>query len=808
MLKDCMQYIRFFSEIGMSDVPTVGGKTASLGEMLNSLSKKHIRVPNGFAIVVDAYWYFLKYNNLTETIAQLLNQINEKTDLELLKKNGSQIRSLIEHGTLPEDLAAEIVQAYKKLSMMYEQKTCDVAVRSSATAEDLPGASFAGQQETFLNIKGEQELLKACLSSFASLFTDRSIMYRIEKKFEHMKIALSIAVQKMVRSDKASSGVLFTLDTESGFKDVVIINGSWGLGETIVKGLVTPDEFWVHKPTFEQGFRSLVKKQRGSKQLKLIYSRKNKTGSVIQLKTTKKEQQHFCITDDEIFELTRSGLIIEQHYSELHGKWTPMDVEWAKDGVDGKLYIVQARPETVHALEKNKSFTSTYQIDLPESQRDKLRLVTGQSIGQSIATGQARVVNSIKEVDSFNEGDILIAPMTDPDWVPLMKKAAALVTERGGRTSHAAIVSRELGIPAIVGAADAMSLLQNGDEVTVDCTQGSQGYVYRGIIPFKKQEIDIMSLTELPVDLLINIAEPDRAFHLSFLPIDGVGLARIEFIISNRIKMHPMAALAPDKIKDKKIQKEIANIVDGYENARSFFIDSLAQGVGAIAAALYPKPVVVRFSDFKSNEYRNLIGGQLFEPQEENPMLGLRGASRYYSPFYQPAFALECQAMKKAREEMGFTNIILMIPFVRTIVEAQKVINLLVQNGLERNKNDLQLYMMCEIPSNVILMKEFSQFFDGFSIGSNDLTQTTLAVDRDSALLAPLFDERDPAVMKMLKMAVESARENGKHSGICGQAPSDYPEIGDFLIKIGIDSISLNPDQVLPFLLRYRSMHA
>ncbi len=800
-----MQYIRFFSEIRMRDVAAVGGKTASLGEMLNSLSKKNIRVPNGFAIVADAYWYFLNYNKLTEPISQLLEQINEKTDLEVLKKVGAEIRSLIEHGTLPEDLASEIRQAYKQLGEMYNQKKCAVAVRSSATAEDLPGASFAGQQETFLNITGEEELLKTCLSSFASLFTDRSIMYRVEKKFQHMKIALSIGVQKMVRSDKGCSGVLFTLDTESGFKDVVIINGSWGLGETIVKGLVTPDEFWVHKPTFEQGFRSLIKKNRGSKQIKLVYNKKNAKTTVKQIATTGKEREQFCITDDEIFQLTQAGLIIEQHYSQLNDKWMPMDVEWAKDGVDGQLYIVQARPETVHAMEKKSAFALTYKIKLSDAQKEQLCIATGQSIGQSIASGRARVANNIKDIDSFNEGDILIAPMTDPDWVPLMKKAAALVTERGGRTSHAAIVSRELGIPAVVGAFDAMKLIKNGDEITVDCTQGSQGYVYKGIIQFQKQEVDISSLPELPVDVLINIAEPDRAFHLSFLPIDGVGLARTEFIISNRIKMHPMVAVEPNKINNKKIKKAIADLIEGYKDPQSFFVDCLAQGVGSIAAALYPKPVVVRFSDFKSNEYRNLIGGQLFEPQEENPMLGLRGASRYYSSWYEKAFALECRAMKKARDEMGFSNIILMIPFVRTLIEAQKVIDLLKKNGLERKKDNLQLYMMCEIPSNVILINEFSAFFDGFSIGSNDLTQTTLAVDRDSALLAQLFDERDPAVMKMMQMAVEGATKNGKHSGICGQAPSDYPEIGDFLIKIGIDSISLNPDQVIPFLLRYRS---
>lgn len=703
-------------------------------------------------------------------------------------------------GSIPQDLSKEIDDAYSSLSDYYKQQNCDVAVRSSATAEDLPGASFAGQQETFLNIKGDKELQEACIKCFASLFTDRAIMYRIEKKFDHMKVALSIGVQKMVRSDLGASGVMFTLDTESGFKDVVIINGSWGLGEAIVLGKVSPDEFWIHKPTFEKGFHSLIKKELGTKEIKIVYATNGKQ-SIQQLNCSAQEQATFCLSENEIFELTQAGIVIEQHYSKLRGTWTPMDIEWAKDGNDGKIYIVQARPETVHAVEKNEHKVIRYHLQAPEFALNDAVMATGQSIGQAIASGPARIIKSIKEVETFNEGDILITQMTDPDWVPLMKKAAALVTERGGRTSHAAIVSRELGIPAIVGVGTALYKVKPGQPITIDCSRGDTGYIYDKAVPFKKEEISLAKLPAIPVDLYMNIAEPERAFSLSWMPVDGIGLARTEFIITNKIKMHPMAAVEPEKITDPKIRAAIAALSSGYQDAKSFFVDSLAQGVATIAAAFYPKPVIVRFSDFKSNEYRNLVGGSYFEPEEENPMLGLRGASRYYNPLYQKAFELECQAMKIAREKMGFANIVLMIPFVRTIAETQRVIGILKEQGLERRKNGLQLFMMCEIPSNVILIKSFCEYFDGISIGSNDLTQTTLAVDRDSQLLTALFDERDEAVLLMMKMAIEGAKKSGKHTGICGQAPSDYPEVADFLIKQGIDSISLNPDSIIPFLM-------
>jgi pyruvate,water dikinase len=797
-----MNYIRYFNQINMQDVPKVGGKTASLGEMMNTLGKKGIEIPNGFALLADAYWQFLDYNKLREKIVKLVNPLTLKTSLPELKKVGAQIRELILNGTMPEDVAAEIDPAYDWLCDYYQQKNCDVAVRSSATAEDLPGASFAGQQETFLNIKGKEALKKACIRSFASLFTDRAITYRTEKKFDHMKVALSVGVQKMVRSDLGSSGVMFTLDTESGFKDVVIINASWGLGEAIVQGMVSPDEFWIHKPTFEKKFQPLIKKELGTKQVKIVYT-KNPEEPTTQVQCSEKERRSFCLTDDDVFSLTQKALIIEQHYSQLHNAWTPMDIEWAKDGETGKLYIVQARPETVHALEKNHGKVAQYAVDLSESALKNLVIATGQSVGQAIALGKARLVKSIKEVSTFNQGDILVTQMTDPDWVPLMKKAAAIITERGGRTSHAAIVSRELGISAIVGVGEEIKVIKEGQEITVDCSRGDIGYVYNKAVPFKKEEIAFASLPKAPIDLYMNIAEPERAFTLSWMPIDGIGLARTEFIIANKIKMHPMAAVEPEKVSDKKMLEKLQRLADGYKDTKTFFIESLAQGVGTLAAAFYPKPVIVRFSDFKSNEYRNLLGGDYFEPSEENPMLGLRGAARYYSPLYQKAFELECQAMKLAREKMGFSNIVLMIPFIRSIDEAKKVVAILKQQGLERAKNTLELFMMCEIPSNVILIEEFCEHFDGISIGSNDLTQTTLAVDRDSELLANLFDERDPAVLRMMQIAVEGAKKSGKHTGICGQAPSDYPEIAQFLIKHGIDSISLNADRIVPFLMQY-----
>ena len=799
-----MQYIKRFNELTIDDVALVGGKNASLGQMISQLAAQEIRVPDGFAVTAEAFWYFIEHNKLRDQLKKTMAQLTDPSDLKMLRKVGSHMRSLLEQGEMPEDLAQEIITAYKELSKKYKQENVDVAVRSSATAEDLPEASFAGQHDTFLNVHGDDELLAACKKSMASLFTDRAIIYRQEKGFDHFKVALSVGVQKMVRADLGSAGVMFTLDTETGFRDIVMIDSAFGLGEAVVKGLVNPDEFRVYKPKLQEGYRPIIKKLLGDKPIKIIYGT-DPSHMIKEVSVCNEEYNSFSLTDDEILELARASVIIEDHYSAKKNKWLPQDIEWAKDGIDKQLYIVQSRPETVHAPRERVDRLVQYQLKevSPETLADRI-LVTGQSIGQQIATGNARVAQNIDQIKTFKEGDVLVTTMTDPDWVPIMKKAAAIITDRGGRTSHAAIVSRELGIPALVGTKTATTTIKQDQEITVDCAQGSTGFVYDGRYEIELQEVDLGKLPQLPIELMLNIADPDRAMALSFLPVDGVGLARIEFIISTMIKMHPMAAAKPELIEDTKILKEVEHLARGYSNVKTFFIDTLAQAVGTIAAAFYPGTVIVRFSDFKTNEYRNLIGGKYFEPVEENPMLGLRGASRYYSPLYEPAFDLECAALKKVRNEMGFTNVRIMIPFVRTIDEGKKVIDLMAKNGLKRTKNGLELYIMCEIPSNVILIDEFCALFDGISIGSNDLTQMTLAVDRDSELLAPLFNERDAAVKRMMQLAVEGAQRNKKRSGICGQAPSDYPEIADFLIKLGIDSISLNPDSVLPFLLRFK----
>jgi len=795
-----MKYIKWFDTLTMNDVPFVGGKNASLGQMIQQLSKEGIRVPMGFAVTAQAYWYFLKENNLLDRMKKIMSELTDPHDLPMLKKVGKEIRSLIEESIMPDDLGKEIEQAYKKLCEKYHQENLDVAVRSSATAEDLPEASFAGQQDTFLNIQGVGKLLVACKKSMASLFTDRAIIYRLEKGFDPFKVALSVGVQKMVRSDLASAGVVFTLDTESGFKDMVMINSSWGLGEVVVKGMINPDEFRVHTKTLQKGFKPIIKKLLGDKPIKIIYGA-DKENPVQKVTVGNKQYKSFSLTDDEILELARYSVIIEDHYSKLNNKWMPMDIEWAKDGIDNKIYIIQARPETIHAPKYKPNVLLHYQFtETKKDERAKKMIVSGQSIGQQIASGKARIAENISQLKAFDEGDILITGMTDPDWVPIMKKASAIVTDRGGRTSHAAIVSRELGLPAIVGTERATGMIVDDQSITVDCSQGATGYVYDGLFSFEVVETDLKEVPKVPVEIMVNIADPDRAFQASFLPVDGVGLARIEFIISHMIKMHPMAAADPEKITDHDVLRDLDLISRGYTDYKMFFIDTLAQGVGSIAAAFYPRPVIVRFSDFKSNEYRNLLAGSYYEPVEANPMLGLRGASRYYSPLYEPAFLLECAALKKARDQMGFTNIKIMIPFVRTTLEAQRVIDIMRNHGLVQKSNGLELYMMCEVPSNVILIDEFCEFFDGISIGSNDLTQFTLGIDRDSELLAPLFDERDPAVKKMMKMAVEGANRNKRHSGICGEAPSDYPEIGEFLIQAGIESISLNPDSVIKFL--------
>lgn len=791
-----MKYIKYFENIAITDIKSVGGKNASLGEMIQQLTEKGIRVPMGFAITADAYWHYLRENNLIEHMKTMMNDLDDIRNLTQLQTVGAKIRKLIIGGTMPDDLRKEMIGAYNHLSQHYGVKEADVAVRSSATAEDLPNASFAGQQDTFLNIAGEKQLLQACKKSFASLFNDRAIVYRVEQGFDHFKVALSIGVQKMIRSDEAVSGVAFSLDTETGFKDVIMIEGSYGLGESIVQGIVTPDEYIVHKPTLENGYPSIIKKICGNKKTKMVYAHGNK--KVKKVAVAHAQQKKFVLTNDEIIELAEHVMIIENHYSGLKKIYSPMDIEWAKDGKDGKLYIVQARPETIHTDKKNILFK--YYV-LKNSEKT-LPLITGFSIGTNIVSGIARIVKSSRDIAQIKSGDIIVTTMTDPDWVPVMKKAAGIITDRGGRTCHAAIVSRELGVPAVVGTKDGTKKIKTGDMLTIDCSSGAVGNVYRGKIEYTVQTIQYADIKQSPIPVMLNIANPDSAFQKSFLPVAGVGLARMEFIISNFIKIHPMACVYPGRVKNKKIRAEMQDLASAYVSISDFFVEQLAQGIAMIAAAFYPRPVVVRLSDFKSNEYRNLIGGKYFEAIEENPIIGFRGASRYYHEYYKEAFALECKALLRVRTALGLKNVKVMVPFVRTLYEAKKVIEGMSTHGLVRSENELELLMMCEIPSNVLLIEEFSEYFDGFSIGSNDLTQCILGVDRDSELVAPLFDECNEAVKKMMIMAIKGAHKKGKTIGICGQAPSDYPEIAELLIKEGIDSISLNPDSVLPFLMK------
>ncbi len=796
-----MKFIKKFEEISVNDIPIVGGKNANLGEMIQKLSAKQVSVPSGFAITADAYREHIKQNNLDTVIQKLLSQVNKK-DLTTLERSGKEIRKLIANAPLPESVIQEIRQSYQQAEQRYGT-LCDVAVRSSATAEDLPEASFAGQQETYLNIRGADALLEACRHSYASLFTDRAISYRIDNHYEHMDIALSIGVQKMVRTDKGCSGVIFTLDTESGFRDVVMINASYGLGENIVQGTVIPDEFYVHKPTLKLGFKPILKKRVGTKHLRMIYSEKDGL-TVENIPVPKEEQSRYCLTNEEILSLAQQAVIIEDHYAQLKNNWCPMDIEWGKDGLDGKLYILQARPETVYSLKQHDTFIEDY--TLIKSATNNLNIILeGKSIGRKIAVGKARIITSTAQMSSIKPGDILVTEMTDPDWEPIMKIAAGIITNRGGRTCHAAIVSRELGIPAIVGTHNGTELIKEGQEITIDCSNGEVGVVYDGIQKFeiKRTEtlragsLSLLRANDKKTKIMLNIGNPDEAFSQSMLPVDGVGLARLEFIINAGIKIHPMALVHPEKVTDKKDQEAIEELTSQYPDKKEFFINRLAQEAGTIAAAFYPRPVIIRLSDFKSNEYRNLVAGNYFEPKEENPMIGFRGASRYHHPAYQDAFALECAAMKKIRDEMGLTNVKLMIPFVRTVAEGKAVIDTIKTHGLTQGVNGLEIYMMCEIPSNVILIDQFLQIFDGYSIGSNDLTQMILAVDRDSDLVADIFDERNDAVKAFLQQAIEGAKRNNKPIGICGQAPSDYPEIAKFLIELGIDSMSLNPDAVL-----------
>ncbi len=777
-----------FKDLGIKDVPIAGGKNASLGEMYRELKKKGVEVPNGFAVTALAYRYFMEKANLQDKIKSILSDLNTH-DTRNLMERGKKVRDIILNAEVPKEIEEEIINSYKKLSRESGEKYTDVAVRSSATAEDLPDASFAGQQETFLNIVGEKAILEACKKCFASLFTNRAISYRVDKGFDHFSIALSIGVQKMVRSDISSSGVMFSIDTESGFKDAVFITGIYGLGENIVQGAVNPDEFYVHKPTLKQGYSPIISKKVGNKSLRMIYNSKGPS-PVKNVLVPEVQRNQFCITDIEILKLAKWAVIIEEHYNKA------MDMEWAKDGKTGKLFIVQARPETVQS-QKDVNKLEEYVLN----EKGKI-LVSGSSVGSKIGAGAAKVIKNVSGIHSFKKGDVLVTEMTDPDWEPIMKIASAIVTEKGGRTCHAAIISRELGIPCIVGTNDATKKLKTGDKITASCAEGENGYVYEGILKYSIKTHDLKSIPRTKTKIMMNIGNPESAFEQSFIPNDGVGLAREEFIINSHIKIHPKALIEFDKLKDKKVIKQIEEITIGYKDKKQFFIDKLAEGIGMIGAAFYPKDVIVRMSDFKSNEYRNLIGGKEYEPSEENPMIGWRGASRYYKEQYRPAFELECEAIKKARNEFGLKNIKVMIPFCRTIEEGIKVQKIMEKKGLKRGRDGLEIYVMCEIPSNVILADEFSKIFDGFSIGSNDLTQLTLGLDRDSEIVSDVYDERNAAVKMLIATVIAKAKKNEKKIGICGQAPSDFPDFAQFLVRCGIDSISLNPDTVIKTTLK------
>jgi len=781
-------FILWFDQIGIEDVGFVGGKNASLGEMYRNLAPRGVKIPNGYAVTAYAYRLFVEKTGIKDQIKQLLDGV-DKNKLSDLKERAKKIRELIVKTPFPEELKQAIFEGYYHLSLQYG-KDPDVAVRSSATAEDLPGASFAGQQETYLNIKGNSQLYDACRKCFASLFTDRAISYRIDKGFDHFQVALSIGVQKMVKS--TASGVMFTIDTESGFKDVVYVTAIYGLGENIVQGRVNPDEYFVFKPTLKQGFRPIITKSLGTKRKMMVYSsKKGETTKNIDVPDSKRKL--FVLTNDEILTLSNWGCLIEDHYSWKHGKFTPMDIEWAKD--DSGIYIVQARPETV-VSQKNRNVLQRYIL----KEKGNLLLV-GHSVGTKIGAGRANVIKSAKDINKFNEGEVLVTEMTDPDWEPIMQKAAAIVTDRGGRTCHAAIISRELGIPCVVGTTDGTRKLKHGQPVTVDCSSGDEGFVYEGSLKFEIEEHDLDQIPKPKTKIMMIVGNPDQAFEECNIPNEGVGLARMEFIINAFVKVHPEALLNFNKVKDKHTQKMILEITHGYKDKGEYFVERLAEGVGRIAAAFYPKDVIVRMSDFKTNEYANLIGGHDFEPKEENPMIGWRGASRYYDDGYRNAFALECRAIKRVREEFGLKNVIVMIPFCRTVQEGKSVIEEMKKNSLVQGQDGFKVYCMCEIPSNVLLADEFLDVFDGFSIGSNDLTQLTLGLDRDSSLVARLYDERNPAVEKLIGEVIRVALRKGKYIGICGQAPSDFPDFARFLVDNRISSISLNPDTVIKTML-------
>jgi pyruvate,water dikinase len=786
------QFIRWFRDIGYQDIPAVGGKNASLGEMFRMLTGKGIRVPDGFAITSDAYRHYITRNQLQGTLEDTLSNLRSE-DPASLQATGRHLRQAVLNGKMPADLADSILAAYHELSGNRSAVT-DVAVRSSATAEDLPTASFAGQQETFLNVQGDAALLDSVRRCFASLFTDRAISYRIDQGFDHLKVYLSVGVQRMVRSDLASSGVMFSIDTETGFRNAVLINASWGLGENIVQGTVNPDEYFVFKPTLKAGFRPILSRHKGSKEVKLVYdSEGNKMTKNVPVDQV--DRDRFALGDEDILQLARWACIIEEHYSEKNGHDTPVDIEWAKDGRTGELFIVQARPETVQS-QRSKDQLQSYTL-LGKGPV----LATGSAIGQKIGKGRARVIDSARDLGQLQEGEVLITDKTDPDWEPSMKIASAIVTNRGGRTCHAAIVSRELGVPAVVGSGDATTAVPAGAFVTVSCAEGETGNIYQGDLQYRTDEVNISSLPDPGVKIMMNVAHPQEAFKTAAIPNSGVGLARMEFIISNLIRIHPMALINYPHLEDREAVRTIAALTADYDDKPQYFVDHLARGLAMITAAFHPHDVIVRMSDFKTNEYANLIGGAAFEPKEENPMLGFRGASRYYDPAYKQGFALECAAVRKVRDDMGLKNLKIMIPFCRTVAEGKRVISELAANGLVRGQDGLEVYVMCEIPANVILAEEFAEVFDGFSIGSNDLTQLILGVDRDSEVVAPLFDERNDAVKKMIAQVIRVAKSKHRKIGICGQAPSDYPEFARFLVDAGIDSISLNPDSVVRTML-------
>ncbi|MCL5436681.1 MAG: phosphoenolpyruvate synthase [Candidatus Dependentiae bacterium] len=822
-----MKYVAFFEDIRAGEGARFGGKNASLGEMIHDLGSSGVRVPGGFATTAEAYRHHLEVHDLGGQMREVIEELGdgEITDLDLLADVGMRLRKLVASKPLPDDVREEILSAYHALSKRYDLDNCDVAVRSSATAEDLPTASFAGQHESFLHIQGDAQLLDACLYCMASLFTDRAIVYRRQHGFGDFDVAMSVGVQKMVRSDLGAAGVVFTLDPESGFPDVITITGSYGLGELLVQGAINPDEFVVHKPTLRQGFPAIIRRVLGTKQRKLVYREArrffpdfwgisvqqgtgnrivqellNPSAEKLETKpTSEQEQTTYCLSNAEVLELARQADAIEALYTERKGSWCPMDIEWAKDGEDNLIYIVQARPETVHGAEKRTPAFVTYQFE--EEPPTEAIIATGEAIGYGIVTGTARVLSSPEDSSEFEDGDILVADMTDPDWVPLIKRAGGMVTNRGGRTCHAAIVSRELGIPAIIGTEKATEVIHDGTPITLDCASGSTGRVFAGRVPSVRRRIAAQELTKPPVPLMVNLADPAQAFRVAQLPVDGVGLTRLEFIISSLIGVHPMACVAADLVQDADVHQDIRLQLgceaDGWAER---YVELLTEGIATIAAAFYPRPVIVRSTDLKSNEYRNLLGGQFFEPHEENPTLGFRGAARYLESSYAPAFALECRAFARVREELGLENVALLVPFVRSLAEAKDVVELLAQHGLKRQTKGLEILMMVEVPVNVLLLRDFAHHFDGFSIGSNDLTQLILGVDRDSALVQKLYDEQSPAVLSMLKMAIETARACNRPIGICGQAPTDHPEMVKFLVTEGISSISLSPDAVLPFL--------